>query len=280
MREFKKLLVVLNPTQAEQVALNKAVRIAGHQDVEITALLLQRTSGGEFRTLLDQQLQQLQQQGLNIRLEISPETDLLRALLLCQHKQSFDLTLKEPHKGSLSDSLFTPLDWKLLRAQNTPVLMTRPNNLTADAPILAAVEAAPSDPEHQRLNQRILEQATELSDTLQRPLHLFSACPAPMQNPGLDDQDGEQQQAYREACVSLANQYGIAAERVHVDAGPAELLIADRAKTLDARLLVLGTVARTGLRGVLLGNTAEQLLERVDIDVLVIPPPRQDGTTA
>lgn len=275
MRKFKKLLVVLNPTQAEQVALNKAVRIAGHQDVEITALLLQRTSGGEFRSLLDQQLQQLQQQGLNINLAISPETDLLRALLLCQHEQSFDLTLKEPHKGSLSDSLFTPLDWKLLRAQNTPVLMTRPNNLTADAPILAAVEAAPSDSEHQRLNQRILEQATELSDTLQRPLHLFSACPAPMQNPGQADQNGEQQQqAYREACVSLANEYGIAAERVHVDAGPAELLIADRAQTLGARLLVLGTVARTGLRGVLLGNTAEQLLERVDIDVLVIPPPR------
>ncbi len=275
MREFKKLLVVLNPTKAEQLALNKAVRIARHQDVEITAFLLERTYCGEFRSHLDKQLQQLEQQGLSIRLELSPETDLLRALLLCQHALGFDLTLKEPHKTSLSDSLFTPLDWKLLRAQNTPVLMVRPSELEPDAPILAAVEATPVDPEHQQLSGQILELASLLADKLQRPLHMFSACPAPMQNPAhSDQQSAQQEQAYRDTCVSLGQQYGISADRIHVAAGPAELLIADQAMKLGARLLVLGTVARTGLRGVLLGNTAEQLLERVDIDVLVIPPIR------
>ncbi len=275
MPKLNKLLVVLNPASDEQVALNKAVRIAGKMDVAITALLLADQAKGEFRAKLDQQLQHLGSLGIDVKLEISEETDLLRAVLLCQHQHGFDLTLKQPHKTSLTDSLFTSVDWKLLRTHRTPVLMVRSEMRGPDAPILVAVEAQPSDQEHLRLSNLILQQARILADQLKRPLHLFSAAPAPMQNPAHAEQHTEQQtQAYREACIALADRYGIPPEQVHVAAGPAELLIADQAKALGAQLLVLGTVARTGLRGVLLGNTAEQVLERVDTDVLVIPPER------
>ncbi|GAA0687712.1 universal stress protein [Marinobacterium maritimum] len=273
MHNFNKLLVVLNPTSDEQVALNKAIRIAGKMDIQITALLLANQVKGEFRTKLDQRLLQLKTQGIDVKLEISEETDLLRAVLLCQHQHGFDLTLKEPHKASLTDSLFTSVDWKLLRTNRTPVLMVRSVMRGPDAPILAAVEAQPSDQEHLRLSNLILEQSRTLADRLSRPLHLFSAAPAPMQDPAHTEQHTEQQtQAYREACIALGDRYGIPAAQVHVGSGPAELLIADQAKALGAQLLVLGTVARTGLRGVLLGNTAEQVLERADVDVLVIPP--------
>ncbi len=41
---------------------------------------------------------------------------------------------------------------------------------------------------------------------------------------------------------------------------------------LDADLLVMGTVSRGGVAGLLMGNTAERLLDRVDCSLLTIKP--------
>ncbi|HVS10740.1 MAG TPA: universal stress protein [Planctomycetota bacterium] len=41
---------------------------------------------------------------------------------------------------------------------------------------------------------------------------------------------------------------------------------------LGSDLLVLGTVARTGIAGVLIGNTAEEILDRIACSVLVVKP--------
>jgi nucleotide-binding universal stress UspA family protein len=45
---------------------------------------------------------------------------------------------------------------------------------------------------------------------------------------------------------------------------------------LDERLqidcIVMGTVARTGVRGFIMGNTAETVLEQIDCSVLAIKP--------
>jgi nucleotide-binding universal stress UspA family protein len=41
---------------------------------------------------------------------------------------------------------------------------------------------------------------------------------------------------------------------------------------LSIELLVLGTVGRSGLAGMLIGNTAEEILRRVDCSVLALKP--------
>lgn len=38
-------------------------------------------------------------------------------------------------------------------------------------------------------------------------------------------------------------------------------------------LLVMGTLARTGIRGVLIGNTAEKILDQVRCSVVAVKPP-------
>lgn len=277
MLEFNNLLVVINTTSDTQLALEKAALIAGSSG-RITALLPAASSTAEHLDSVETHLQSLREQGLDVTLNRSREKDVLRALLICQHEQQFDLTLKEPEPTSLSDSLFTSPDWKLLRSNSTPVLMVRPGNDRPAAPILAAVEAQPADREHLELSHQILKLSRDIAQRLDSDLHLFSAAPAPMQDPMHPDSNPQQQaQDYRQACLGLADRYGIPAEQVHIGQGPAELLIPEQTRRIGARLLVLGTVARSGLRGVLLGNTAEQILERVDTHVLVIPPLRNTG---
>jgi len=43
-------------------------------------------------------------------------------------------------------------------------------------------------------------------------------------------------------------------------------------------VLVMGTKARAGLSGYLLGNTAEKILSRVDTDVMTIPMRKESGS--
>ena len=280
MLEFKHLLVVINPGTDAQVALEKAARIAANGD-RITALLPAAPAAERCRESVETQLNKLCEQGLEASLERTTETNLQRAVLVAQHQHRTDLLVKEPQSTSLTDSLFTPLDWKLLRTSQTPVLMARQAQHQPDAPVLAAIEARPSDLEHQALSHRILHLARDISHRLSAELCLFSAEPAPMQAPMQTPKQNTQLQTryaenttddYRETALELAHRYDVPVANVHIAQGPAEVLIPEQAKKLNAGLVVLGTVARAGLSGVLLGNTGEQILERVDSDVLVIPP--------
>ena len=59
---------------------------------------------------------------------------------------------------------------------------------------------------------------------------------------------------------------------VHLLKGDPADVIAEFAKTSRVDLIVMGTVARTGIPGLLIGNTAETILQRVDCSVLAVKP--------
>jgi nucleotide-binding universal stress UspA family protein len=44
-------------------------------------------------------------------------------------------------------------------------------------------------------------------------------------------------------------------------------------RQLEADLIVMGTVARTGIPGFIMGNTAEAILNQIDCSVLAVKPP-------
>ncbi|MFG0335578.1 MAG: universal stress protein [Maioricimonas sp. JB049] len=57
-----------------------------------------------------------------------------------------------------------------------------------------------------------------------------------------------------------------------VEIGPAETVIVDAIAKHSADLLIMGTVARGGLPGILIGNTAERLLPEIDCSILALKP--------
>lgn len=60
--------------------------------------------------------------------------------------------------------------------------------------------------------------------------------------------------------------------RLQLAKGDAAKAIAATAKKLDADLTVLSTVGRSGLSGLLVGNTAEKVIDSVHCDVLAVKP--------
>lgn len=59
-------------------------------------------------------------------------------------------------------------------------------------------------------------------------------------------------------------------ERVHLLEGGTENVIADFADQAESDVLVMGSYARTGLRGMLLGNTAEMVLDNLRCSVVTL----------
>lgn len=72
--------------------------------------------------------------------------------------------------------------------------------------------------------------------------------------------------------AALGRDYGISSHYQHLSQGLPEQVIPEAAKQLDAELVVLGTIGRTGLSAALLGNTAEHVLDQLNCDVLAIKP--------
>ena len=59
---------------------------------------------------------------------------------------------------------------------------------------------------------------------------------------------------------------------VHLVSGDPRDALPRLARLLDIGLIVMGTVARTGVSGLLMGNTAETILRSVDCSVLAVKP--------
>ncbi len=60
--------------------------------------------------------------------------------------------------------------------------------------------------------------------------------------------------------------------RVYMLEGEAGHLIPELATAKEVELIVMGTVSRTGVAGLLIGNTAERILHQVDCSVLTVKP--------
>jgi nucleotide-binding universal stress UspA family protein len=60
--------------------------------------------------------------------------------------------------------------------------------------------------------------------------------------------------------------------RLHLVEGEAGTVIPKLAVKERIDLIVMGTVARAGLEGYFIGNTAETVLQRVDCSVLTVKP--------
>ncbi|MCL0167117.1 universal stress protein, partial [Klebsiella pneumoniae] len=71
------------------------------------------------------------------------------------------------------------------------------------------------------------------------------------------------------AMKALRQKFGINENMTHVEKGLPEEVIPDLAEHLQAGIVVLGTVGRTGISAAFLGNTAEQVIDHLRCDLLV-----------
>jgi len=219
--------------------------------------------------------------------------EIIRAVLRHEH----DLVIKAPEDPDWLERLFGSDDMHLLRKCPCPVWMVKPSQSKPYRRILAAVDVNPDHPDNERaiqhqLNVKILELSISLALSEFAELHVANAWLAPgestmrgafMNRPdaevlayvegvrqqhltGLDDLLNDVVEAQGDDAVRFLD------PKKHVIKGPARQEIPALSKTLGADLVVMGTVARTGVTGLFIGNTAEAILEQIGCSVLAVKP--------
>jgi len=222
--------------------------------------------------------------------------EVIREVLRNQH----DLVIKCPESPSWLDRFFSGDDMHVLRKCPCPVWLVKPEAPKTYQRILAAVDVDDSYSKKEletnhRLNVQILEMATSLAISESAELHIvyawesfnemasglaFSSDISDERRAENIEQERRQHQwlisefmrnlkvknnAVRDAIDYLQ-------PRTHLSKGSARKEIPALAKRLQIDCIVMGTVARTGVRGFIMGNTAETILEQIDCSVLAIKP--------
>ena len=71
---------------------------------------------------------------------------------------------------------------------------------------------------------------------------------------------------------ALAVPYGIPKSRIHMPLGKVGQAVNGVARKINADLMVMGTTARKGLKGMVIGNSAERVLNKARGDLLAVKP--------
>ena len=200
-----------------------------------------------------------------------------RAVEIVRHAISGDFDLVVVDTGTTTQNP-TALR-RILRLCPCPVWIPRPHHGTA---VLAAID--PDDDND--LTQQILAVAHHIAQHYDEDLHVlhtwqthglatlttseFSPVPSSLLTSLYDDVETRHRQAL-DTAVSAADLPATTTTHL-IDAPPADgitrFVIQRHIDTL-----VIGSVGRTGLDGVLTGNTAEHLIDHIDCSLLVIKPP-------
>lgn len=300
MLDINHILVVLDYDHPEQHAFDRALTLASSVKADITILgscyesYCEESSSLEAETKnkiksalikncqlwLNSFIDEAEKQGLDISTEVHWQTNLHNAVMCSMNASDYDLVIKatKPHHG-IVDRIFTHSDWNILRHCPAPVMLVKSSKPWANNRILASIDATSHDEGHRLINENILDFAEHLADHFLTDLHLVNSYPmvalafamVPEVTAPNDIQNYITKQ-HRTECEKYAHKYSINEDHIHITEGDPDDVVEIMSKEIDADLVVIGSVARQGFSGVLLGNTAERIVDRVSADVLVIKP--------
>ena len=300
MKKYQNILTVIDPTVEDQKALKRSIELANHTNANITAFLTIFDFSYEMTTMLssderetmrnsviDDRLQWLKNlistlntTHLNISTKVVWHNRPFEAVIEEVLEHNHDIVIKGTHEhDKLKSVIFTPTDWHILRKCPCPVLLVKDHLWPEQGNIVAAINVGSDEPEHISLNEKITRQATDLATTIKANVHLVNSYPGTPVNIAIEipefnaaDYNNSMLKHHQEAMNLHCDKYAIPKENTHVLEGLPEDVIQALANKLDAELVILGTIGRTGLSAALIGNTAEHVIDRLNCDVLALKP--------
>lgn len=207
-----------------------------------------------------------------------PTVEIVRQVLRDQH----DLVIKTADGLSAAGRIFGSVALSLMRVCPCPVWVLKSDSHTGFHRVLAAIDTAAEDNAHQMLNQEILELAYSVAQQSESELHIVSAWDVWMEkllrrragDAEVDQLASHQKAKVQKTLDDLLQVPNAKADDIHVHLrrGAAATAIGSVANEINADLLVMGTVCRTGIAGFMIGNTAERVLSAVNCSMLALKP--------
>jgi len=303
MRRIRCILVALKDPAAKTLpALAKAAQLARALDAELvlfqsiaaplyletdvaalrSVVGIERSARAACRARLEARARALRRLGIKVSVSAEWDYPAYEAVIRAASRAGADLIVAEQHAGRhVAAGLLHLTDWELLRLSPVPVLLVKRSGVYRRPLVLVAV-----DPDHryakpERLDREILQAGALLAAALRGTLHAvhaYSPLPLTAYTRGTLSEDIVRDMLRRSARAAaeklerLVGSWGVPRSRRHLIARHPSDAIEQAAAATRSAVVVMGALARSGLKGLLFGNTAERVLGHLACDLLAIKP--------
>ena len=209
------------------------------------------------------------EQGIDVTTKVAWDRPLYEGIVRQALHSDARIVIKDTHYHSaLSRALFTNTDWHLIRSCPSPLWLVQPDRDFTKPKVLAAVDPLHEHDKPASLDLRIVTEAFEIADSMDGEVHV-----AHVFNPFLDPDDPDRiEQQHTEALAALVGELQVPTERTHLHAGNPIDLLPQISADIGADLVIMGAVSRSRLENAIVGSTAENVLDRLGCDVLILKP--------
>jgi nucleotide-binding universal stress UspA family protein len=240
---------------------------------------------GLVRNLKQERLRKLARrlttQSLQVETEIlegETATEIIREVLRNRHQ----VVVVQAEQGA-EGCRVGATGMRLLRRCPCSVWIVRPSRSRKHLRILAAVATEPGDTTHADLNADVLNVSDSLAASLKGELHVLhvwrvfgeSILTSPrcgMNHEQMERYAGETRQQHADELNFLLEKCSadLPARCVHLLKGDVRTAIPEFCRAHKIDLLVLGTVGRVGISGLIIGNTGEAVANEVDCSLIAV----------
>lgn len=291
---FRKVLFFSDGARGERNALQRTAAVALRNEAEVTAMAvvdevstndpllqhsidrIQNTLLKERTDLLDQlvdSIDPLEGRSVITQRSVVPGKDYVE-VVKAAHENDYQLIVKAVNpRDSVQEAIFGTTDLRLIHYASVPVLILKASRKKNLRRFLVAVDPHATAGDERSFNDTLLDTAASMAQQEGAELHLLH-----VQEQRFDTSRGDDLKAleasYKLEAEAKIRQLtsGYSNVHEHVMKGRPASVISKFVKDHDVDLLVMGNVARSGVPGLLVGNTAEKILDEVDCSVLVIKP--------
>lgn len=301
MQRFKNILCYVGGPADPKPGLDRAVELAARNEGKLTIIdVLPESTEGPWLTVsgqsdleemvvasrvqdLEEMVAPIQDQGIEVALGVNTGSPFVEIIRRVEHN-GHDLVIKTAQGlESRLGGLLGTTALHLMRKCPCPVWVVKPMTGKPFDRVLAAVDPDPQREGADELSRKIVELGASLARASGSTLHVVHAWwlyseamlrgrrinITPARIDGLlREVRGAAEETLDRLLASL-DLSGVSHE-VHLIKGLPYDVVGGFAAQSD--VAVMGTLSRSGVEGLLIGNTAERVLRRVDCSVLAVKP--------
>jgi len=286
--EAKSLPAVLKAAQlaracGAQLELFHALATPLYVDLYVQPLgALEQELKQQARRRLESIADRLRQHSLKVSVCVEWDAPVYDAIVRRARQIGADLIVASRYAGRhMAPGLMRLTDWELVRLSPMPVLLVKNPHAYRHPAVLVAIDPRHAFAKPMQLDKIILQMGRLLSESLSGALHAVHAyAPVPLLSAPARAMTASAyariergvarsaqrsfERALRSARVARSRRYLVAADPIGG--------ILEAARKSRSAIVVMGAVSRSGFKRLLIGNTAERILDELKSDILVVKP--------
>ena len=248
-------------------------------EAEVIRQELQRTQDEIVASYADK----LRDNGIDVTTSVLRLRPLDEGILAIAMSVKARMIVKATRFHSIAErGILVDTDWQLMRISPYPLWFVKSDLMPEHPAVVAAVDPSSAHDKPAALDREIVQTANAVAKAIKGKVHLLHTYERisgigraanrtfkPVKLP-IDEIDARIKKEHRKALDALAADCGIDADHTHQLPGRTQDILPTFARSQNAGVVVMGALARWGVKRMLIGSTAERVIDHLPCDVLIV----------